>query len=165
MLVSGSRKFVYAVVFAFFSLAQPTASRAATATSTINVTATVLSFCTIAAQPLAFGNYSSALVSATTSITVACTSGTPYDVGLDVGGGSGATVAARKMTYLTSTLTYGLFSDSTHTAVWGPTISTDTVHGTANGLSQVLTVYGQIPASQLVAPGAYTDTVVATITY
>ena len=158
-------KILFAFILAVSGLGQPASSQAATATSAIAVTATVLSFCTIAANPLSFGNYSSALVTGSTTVTVACTVGTTYNVGLDVGVGTGATVAVRKMTLLTSTLNYGLFREVGRTTNWGPTIGTDTVAGTGTGLSQVLTVYGEIPASQLSAPGAYTDTVTATITY
>ena len=143
--------------------AQP--SQAATATATIAVSATVLSFCTIAALPLAFGNYSSAAVNATTTVTVGCTLGTTYNVGLDVGQGTGATVAQRKMTFNTNTLGYALFSDAARTVAWGNTVGTNTVTGTGTGGTQTLTVYGQVPANQLVAPGAYTDLVTATITY
>ena len=75
---------------------------AATATSSIAVSATVLSFCTITALPLAFGNYSTAVVNASTTVAVACTVGTTYNIGLDVGLGTGATVAQRKMTFNTS---------------------------------------------------------------
>ncbi len=141
------------------------AASAATATSSIAVSATVLSFCSLTALPLAFGNYSAAAVSATTTLSVVCTVGTTYSVGLDVGQGSGATVTQRRMTFNTSQLAYGLYSDSGHTAAWGNTVGTNTLAGTGNGLAQVLTVYGQIPANQVVAPGLYTDTVTATITY
>ena len=72
-------------------------AQATTATGTIAVSATVLSFCAIAALPLAFGNYSNAVLNATTTLTVTCTTGTTYNVGLDPGIGTGATVAARKM--------------------------------------------------------------------
>ena len=129
------------------------------------VTATVLSFCTIGATPLTFGNYASLALPATSIVTVACTAGTTYNVGLDVGVGTGGTVAARKMSLLTNTLSYGLYSDAGHLTVWGPTVGTNTVTGTASGLPQPLTVYGLIPAAQLAAPGAYVDTVTATITY
>ena len=140
-------------------------ARAATATSTMAVTATVLSFCTITAAPMAFGTYSTALVNAASTIVVTCTVGTTYNIGLDVGQGSGATVTQRKMTLNTNTLPYGLFSDSAHSVPWGNTVGTNTLAGTGNGLVQTIPVYGQIPASQVVAPGLYTDTVTATITY
>jgi spore coat protein U-like protein len=64
-----------------------------------------------------------------------------------------------------SILNYSLHSDAARTVVWGNTAGTDTVAGTGNGLAQTLTVYGNIPGGQLSAPGAYTDTVTATLTY
>jgi spore coat protein U-like protein len=143
----------------------PAAGQASTATTTIAVTATVLSFCTVTAVPLAFGNYSSAVNNATTTVVALCTTGTTYNIGLDQGGGTGASVTTRKLTYLTNTLNYSLYQDSGHATVWGNTIGTNTVTGTGTGLSQTLTVYGQIPATQYAAPGAYTDTVNVTLTY
>src|ERR1700712_238081 len=147
------------------SLAIPTASpaQATTATTTIAVSALVLSFCTIVALPLTFGNYTSALISTSSSVTVTCSNGTTYNVGLDVGSGTGASVATRKMTFGTSLLNYVLYSDVAHTTLWGPTPGTNTVAGTATGLPQVIPVYGQIPASQTVAAGTYLDTVTATV--
>lgn len=143
--------------------AQP--ADAATATSTMAVSATVLSFCSITAAPLAFGNYSTAVTNATTALAVTCTVGTTYNIGLDLGLGTGATVSQRRMTFNTSALSYGLYSDAGHTVVWGNTVGTNTLAGTGTGLVQSINVYGQIPANQVVAPGLYTDTVTATITY
>lgn len=60
-----------------------------------------------------------------------------------------------------ATLAYALYQDSAHTINWGNTVST----GTGNGSAQTLTVYGEVPAGQSVTPGAYTDTITATITY
>jgi spore coat protein U-like protein len=57
-------------------------------------------------------------------------------------------------------LNYGLFSDSGHSANFVTTASI-----TGNGSGQPITIYGQVPAAQYVAPGAYTDTVTATVTY
>jgi spore coat protein U-like protein len=141
--------------------------QAATATSTIAVTATVLAFCTVTAAPLAFGNYSSAQLDATTLLTILCTPGTTYTVGLDQGVGTGATVAVRLMdgTVTGSTLAYTIYSDTGRTTVWGNTVGTNTVAGTGTGLPQTLTGFGRIPGAQLSAPGAYTDTVTATLTY
>jgi spore coat protein U-like protein len=62
-------------------------------------------------------------------------------------------------------LGYALFSDASRTVNWGQTIGTDTVTGTGNGAAQAITVYGQATAGQFVAPGAYTDTITATVTY
>jgi spore coat protein U-like protein len=143
---------------------QPAA--AATATATFQVTATVLATCLITANPLAFGTYAGTQTDATTTLSVTCTNTTGYTVGLDAGTGAGATVASRRMTGPGSAvLTYGLFTDSARGTVWGNTVGTNTVAGTGSGLAQTLTVYGRVPASQFVAPGAYVDTVTATINF
>ncbi len=141
-----------------------------TATAQIAVSATVLSNCTISASGLAFGNYSGAVDNATATISVTCTNTTPYNVGLDAGKTSGATVTTRAMvgsgSASSATLPYALYQPSgTHTTNWGNTIGTDTVTGTGSGVTQTLTVYGQIAASQFVIPGSYSDTITATLTY
>ncbi|MFX5809037.1 spore coat protein U domain-containing protein, partial [Acinetobacter baumannii] len=55
--------------------------------------------------------------------------------------------------------------DSARSNNWGSTIGTDTVTGTGSGLTQTLTVYGQIAAAQTPLAGAYSDTVTVTLTY
>jgi len=138
---------------------------AATATTTFQVTATVLSTCLVSATPLAFGNYSGAQTDATSTVSVTCTNTTPYNVGLDAGLSTGATVTTRAMQNGSNTLGYALYSDSARTVNWGNTPGTDTVAGTGTGLAQTLTVYGRIPAGSLPAPGAYADTITVTVTY
>lgn len=148
------------------SLALATAPvTAATATASFAVTATVQATCAITATPLAFGNYSGVQADATSTISVTCTNTTPYNIGLGAGAGSGATVAARKMTSGAALLNYSLSRDSGRTLNWGNTVATDTLGGTGNGAVQPLTVYGRIAAGQFVAPGSYTDTIIATVTY
>jgi spore coat protein U-like protein len=149
------------------SMFHATRADAAVATATIAVSATVVSFCTIVALPLSFGNYLSTQLDASTTLTVTCTSTTPYVVSLDAGSGiaAGATTTTRKMALLTNTLNYQLFSNAGRTINWGNTTGTDTVPGTGSGGAQVLTVYGRISAAQLVVPGVYADIVTATITY
>lgn len=138
---------------------------AATATTTFNVTMAILPICTIVANPLAFATYTGAVDAATTTLVVTCSSTTSYNVGLGTGLGTGATVLTRRATSGGGTLGYALFSDSARSVNWGQTVGVDTVAGIGSGGAQVLTVYGQIPAAQNVAPGVYTDTVVATVTY
>jgi spore coat protein U-like protein len=64
-----------------------------------------------------------------------------------------------------ATLAYSLAQDSGHATNWGNTVGTDTEAGTGNGSAQSLAVYGQVAAGQYVAPGAYADTITATISY
>jgi len=139
---------------------------ASTATANIAVSATVNANCIISANPLAFGTYTGAQNQATTTLSVTCTNTTPYNVGFSAGLGTGATVTTRKMTGPSSAvLSYGLYSDSGRSVNWGSTVGTDTVTGTGNGSAQAITVYGALPASQYVNPGAYSDTITASIIF
>jgi spore coat protein U-like protein len=138
---------------------------AATSTTTMSVTATVQATCSVSATTLAFGTYTGVQLDGSSTLTVNCTNTTPYTLALNVGTGTGATVATRKMTAAAQTLNYSLYQDSGRATVWGQTTGTDTVAGTGNGGAQPLTVYGRIPGGQLPTPGSYADTITATITY
>lgn len=141
------------------------AAQAATATTTLPVTAVVLATCIVVATPLIFGNYSGAQLDAQAELTVTCTLGTTYNVRLDAGAGTGATVATRKMSFGVNTLDYTIWRDAAHTQNWGITDGTDTVAGTGAVLPNIHNVYGRIPAGQFSAPGAYLDTVGVTVFY
>lgn len=147
----------------FFSLP---ASATTTVTTTFGVSATVQSTCLISATAMAFGTYTGVAATSTSTVTVTCTNTTPYNIGFSSGLATGATVTTRKMTGPSSSLlSYALYQDSARSVNWGQTVGTDTVSGTGNGSSQTITAYGAIPASQYVNPGAYSDTITATITY
>jgi spore coat protein U-like protein len=136
------------------------------ATASFTVTAVVQATCTIIANPLAFGTYSGLLINATSTLSVTCTNTTSYNIGLNAGAATGATVTNRSMTGPSSALLgYKLFSNSGLTTNWGNTVGTNTLGGTGSGALQPLSVRGQIPAGQYVRPGSYTDTITATITY
>jgi spore coat protein U-like protein len=155
------------VVLATFA-ATTDAQAATTATTNFAVTATVLSACTISALPMAFPNYApsqTTAATAQTTLTVLCTNGTPYNIGLDAGTGAAATIATRKMTSGTNTLNYSLYQNNTYSTVWGNTIGSNTETGTGNGLFQTVNVYGQAAALQTVPAGIYTDSITVTLTY
>lgn len=145
----------------------PAAAQAATTGTTMAVSANVVSGCTVAAAPMAFGNYSGAVLSTTTTISPNCTSGTPFYIQIDVGAGVGATVAQRKLTNGASqTLNYSIFTSNTYATPWGTTQGTDTVAGTGTGATQTVNVYGRIPAGQTSTVGTgYTDTVNITLNF
>jgi spore coat protein U-like protein len=129
-------------------------------------TATAAS-CTVYGSGISFGNYSANnTVNVTGTVTVTCTLGTAYNVGLNAGMAAGATVTNRSMTTgpVVYNLGYQLFSNSARTNNWGDTSGTGWVAGTGLGLPQTLTIYAQIPASQFVAPGTYTDTITVSVT-
>jgi spore coat protein U-like protein len=135
------------------------------ATAQFSVTATIVKDCTVSATTLAFGNYTGAVKTATSTVSVTCTNGTTYTVGLSAGGASGATVTTRQMQNGTALLNYGLFSNSTHTTNWGNTSATNWQSGTGTGSVKAFTVYGQIPAAQYVKPGSYSDLITVYVTY
>ena len=139
---------------------------AATATSSFAVTATVVATCTTSATPLAFGNYTGVQSDAASAVSVTCTNTTPWTITLDPGVAAGATVTARKMTGpAAALLPYSLSTDAARSINWGNTVAPNVVSGTGNGSAQSNTVYGRILAGVYVAPGAYTDTITATVTY
>ncbi len=130
------------------------------------VTATVAPSCTVSTVGANFGTVGAltSTVDTTGTVNVTCSNGAPYNVGIGVGNGIGATVGARKMTNGANSVTYSLYSNVGRTTVWGNTVGTDTVAGTGAGNNQALTVYGRVPA-QTAPPGTYTDTAVVTVTY
>ncbi|HSV71550.1 MAG TPA: spore coat U domain-containing protein [Methylibium sp.] len=140
--------------------------QAGSASSTFDVTATVLDTCAISAANLAFGTYAGAVLDSTTTITVACTNLTVYTVEIDAGAGSGATTSVRRMTGPSSALlNYALYQDAARLLVWGTVGALQSVAGIGNGASQSLTVYGRVPSGQSPEAGAYTDTVTVTVNY
>jgi spore coat protein U-like protein len=144
------------------------AVQAATDTTTFQVTATVTESCNVTATDLVFGNYDPSVADneKTSTITVTCTKGTDYDIGLNEGTASGATVTTRKMVGTVDSLNYSLFSDTNRTVNWGNTVGTDTVAvGSATGAAENHTVYGRIPTGQYVTAGSYSDTITVTVTY
>ncbi|MEG8047314.1 spore coat U domain-containing protein [Sphingomonas aerolata] len=139
---------------------------ASTANTTFNVTANVVSSCQISATALTFGTYTGAQTDATSTITATCTDTTAYTIGVSAGLATGATVTNRYMNGPSvDVLAYAVYRDSARTNSWGTTIGTDTVSGTGNGGAQAITVYGRLAAGQLPVPGAYSDTLTATMTY
>jgi spore coat protein U-like protein len=141
---------------------------AATTTTTFGVQITITASCTIlSASTLNFGSNGvlTANVDQTSTIAVQCTNTTPYNIGLNAGTSTGATVTTRKMVNGAATVSYSLFSDSGRTTNWGNTVGTDTVASTGTGASQSFTVLGRVPAQTTPAPNTYTDTITVTVTF
>lgn len=158
------------IIGAAAALSAGFAAQAATQSTTFNVTATVVSSCSLSAANLAFGNYdplSAVNTDGTSTVSVTCSLLTPYNLGVSAGTyGSG--VSARKMQISagTDTLNYSLFRDALRTLNWGVTVGTDTLSALGTGIAVPTTVYGRIGSGQVSAPtGSYSDTVTVTVTY
>jgi spore coat protein U-like protein len=147
-------------------------ARAGQETSTLSVSATVLGSCTIDPATLAFGNYDPAATNALVvpaTITVNCTAGSRFWVGLGLGQNTDGT--DRFMTNGTDDLRYELRHTSGTGPIWndadpGTDTLTEYLGGGLGNDTDTVTVYGVIPAGQDVqAIGAYSDTVQMTVNF
>lgn len=127
------------------------------------------SACFVTTTTLNFGTRGilSSAIDAANAISVTCTSGVAYTVGLNGGNQGASDPTQRKMANggNTAFVTYGIYRDSARTLPWGNTIGTNTASGTGNGNVQNFRGQGRVPAQTTPAPTTYTDTVVVTVTY
>ncbi|MCF6321383.1 MAG: spore coat U domain-containing protein [Rhizobiaceae bacterium] len=104
-------------------------------------------------------------VDATAALSVQCTNGSAFDIGLDAGVGVGATTATRRMSNGGATVDYQMFTDAGRTTNWGDAVGVDTVASTGTGAAQSFTIYGRVPVQTTPAAATYTDTVTVTVTF
>jgi spore coat protein U-like protein len=111
-------------------------------------------------------------IQTTAVITVQSTNTTPYSISLN--NGQNASGSQRRMSGGAGNyVSYGLYTDAGYSQPWTSTTSTTSctggtgtcVLGTGTGSNQNLTIYGQVPPQTAPATGAYTDTVVVTVTF
>ena len=158
--------------------ASATPAMAGTATSNLQVSATVSASCALTTTALDFGNYdptganssSGNHLEITGSLTTNCSSGTVATITLGHGSNghplSSDTSPLRMLKNAAGnqTLSYYLYSSLSPQTTWGNSASTG-VAVTGTGSAATTTIYGRIPKGQSVQAGSYTDTVVATVTY
>ena len=134
--------------------------KAATTNGTLTATASVASTCTVSGNTIAFGAYTGALADQTGTVTANCTKGTSFSVAMT----SVQTSGAYQMTSGLNTLNYKIYTDNGRTAeiVAATNILTDP---NSSGNNQNVTIYGRIPAAQIVSVGAYSGTTTFTLTY
>jgi spore coat protein U-like protein len=133
---------------------------------TFTASATVLSNCNVIATDINFGSQGilAANIDTTGSLSVTCTAGTAYNVGLG-DGHQNAGPTGRAMSLGANTVGYGLYRDSARSLVWGSTIASNTLGGTGSGSAQPLTVYARVPPQATPPAGVYADVIVVTVTY
>ncbi len=150
---------------------------AATGTTSVQVTASVINDCVISSTNIAFGNYdptSATAVTAAGAVSAKCTKGDAVSVALNQGNNpataSTAAVPARRMASGGNYLPYHIYiAAAPSTTEWGsgtlgtnePAAQTSTSVATA----LTFTTYGSLPAGTDVPAGSYTDTVTATVTF
>jgi len=144
---------------------------AETVSDTFDVTITIDATCAIATNPVAFGVQEAepGNIDEDAALTVNCTNGTAYQVGLS--GGNGGDTSARVMTLDggTDTIGYQLYKDAARTDVWGNVVGSDTVLDTGDGFGAdtgiLHTVYARATITGAEVAGDYSDTVTATVTF
>ncbi len=139
---------------------------AASTSTTFNVTATVLNSCAVAATDLAFGNYDPASATdktGTSTITVTCTLGTPFDMGLN--NGNNASGSTRRMASGAARLTYQIYKDVGATQILGSVAASLGVSGVGTGAGLPTLIHGVIPKAQNVGAGAYSDVITVSVDY
>jgi len=146
------------------------AAGAVTKTANFTVTATVAKNCVISANPLNLGTFDGTNdLTATSTVAVRCTNGTPYTVNLSKG--ASTVFTARTLTSGTNTLSYNLYTDTTYANIFGDgSTGTSNRTGTGTGFAAAtnLTVAGRLLAADNTGnadAGTYTDTIVASVVY
>ncbi|MDX2220772.1 MAG: spore coat U domain-containing protein [Burkholderiales bacterium] len=148
---------------------------AATTNTNVGVTTNVIANCSVTSTPIAFGSYdpiSATAVTAEGTLSIRCTRGTAPSVAM--GDGNNFSGGSRRMTDGTAFLSYNVFTPASNAPAAScagastpyPSIAPGFVLTAApSNAARSYNICGQIPASQDVSAGAYSDTVVATITF
>lgn len=160
-----STRFIPACLGVALLASWPTACLAGDTTLKLN--ATVTRNCTVAALPLMFGTVAdNVTVTAQTRVFVNCTPGTPYTVTMD--NGLWVKSGQRRMSNpgakgVREYLDYDIYRNAARTQRWGGTPATG-VSGVTGAAQVTLIAYGSALGKK-VSAGAYTDTVVVTLTF
>ncbi|HEY2444702.1 MAG TPA: spore coat U domain-containing protein [Rhizomicrobium sp.] len=127
----------------------------------------------VSATNLAFGIYTSGSplpLDSNSTVQVYCSNLTnilpSFTVSLSAGGAG--SFNPRKLSNGSIHLNYNMYTNATYTIIWGDgTSGTSTQSYTqSQNLGQIsFTDFGQVPAHQIVAAGAYTDTITVTVTF
>jgi len=153
------------------------AAHAGTATGTLSVSITITASCTISSTAtLAFGSVAASTLATTdatanSSISVTCTNGSPYAIGMGLG--TNASGNQRRMLNGSSNyINYGLYQSTGTTQPWTTATNSTTctttgqcVLGTGTGSATAVTVYGDVPSGQTPVAGGFTDSVTMTVYY
>lgn len=126
--------------------------------------------CSATSTTVNFGSYlptNAAALGSTGVITLTCNRNGSYSIALSTGQSGSFNPRYMSGGSPVNQLDYNLYIDAAHTILWGDgTAGTSVATGTySKNASVTITVYGLLPAAQNVGPGAYTDSITATITY
>ncbi|MHB1123117.1 MAG: Csu type fimbrial protein [Ramlibacter sp.] len=127
--------------------------------------------CSVSAGSMDFGGYDvfdPQPRNSMLALTVSCQDAATRDLLVSIGpsaNSGGIVVRQMRRTGGADRLAYNLFSDPSHSSVWGDGTSAHPVHlqGVTRNSPQQLVVYGQIAAGQDVGIGTYSDAITVTV--
>lgn len=165
------KKILFLTIIAALCLLYNGNAMAATASSTLNVTASAAVTCLIGGATLDFGEYTGSGLAASTSFNVQCANGTPYSI--TYGDGQNYNSGRRMFGGDQQTpgyLEYFITCLDSLSGQGGQECGDGTTYGissadTGDGTVQSWTIEGQIFGGQFVSAGNYGDSVTITITY
>jgi spore coat protein U-like protein len=153
-------------------VARDSSLMAATDTANLPVNVNVAANCTITTVGVTFAaDYDPVEAHATGnddgagSIVVTCTKGAGTSIALNNGANAAGNQPRMKGPGASGSeyLSYTLYSDSGRTTTWNGV--TRTIGAAPSKAARTFTVYARIPGGQDISQGAYSDTVVATVTF
>lgn len=164
------KRLFLSVAAAAATLCFASGAEAATAVTSLNVSLTAVTACSIATTPVNFGSGTGISdTQANGDITVTCSQNVPYNIALD--GGYFYDGGSRNLSNGTTTRRYYLFRDSGLTAEWGDIDFTGnypfgpSLTDMGNGMAQPHTVYGLTQGGTPLPAGYYYDYVTVTVHY
>lgn len=142
---------------------------AATANANLTVQATVADACGVTDATLSFGTVTPSAgttLPVAGSISVTCTLGTPFSVGLNDGLNVSGGARRMRKSGTTDYLTYDLYKDALGLTRFGSAGGDRFTGGLGLGIiATPVAVFGSVPSGQSTSTGAYADTVQITLYY
>lgn len=134
---------------------------------------TFLNPLTITATDINFGAYSAGTVAAATAsgtVKLKCTLALDLlpNFVVSISAGTSGSFATRQMAQGADRLNYNLYTDGAYSAVWGDGSGGSVTQSYSSGLllnDQTFTAFGRLPANQYVRAGAYSDSLIVTVSY
>jgi spore coat protein U domain-containing protein, fimbrial subunit CupE1/2/3/6 len=127
------------------------------------------STCTVTANLIAFGNYNPFTATPknrTGRITAVCKGNGALTVALSTGQSGNYNPRYMLSGSTSDELDYNLYTTAARVTIFGDgTAGTQTVSKNFKNNTVRISIYGQIPAMENIAPGSYTDNIIATITF
>lgn len=131
----------------------------------LNISATIMPTCTLSVRDLNFGSVSDLNVdlSATSTLSVACSRGADYTVSLSHGVYTSGYWRAMKRDGGHDNVFYQLYQEATHNTPWLEGHGAQRATGT--GQEQRFTLYAQVPKQRTPPVGMYRDTVIVVVSF